>query len=566
MVNRATEGKGNIALQHEEAAHQKRNWVRLTYDCNDHCSFCLDSNAHDGTMRSNMDIKVQIIEGRRKGMQRLILSGGEPTIHPNYLDFIKLGKKAGYEKIQTVTNGRMFKYWDFIKKARENGLDEITFSIHGHTAKLHDSLVGSPGAFAEETQGLRNAMQLGFIVNIDVVINKQNVKHLPAMLDKFINEWGVKEFDLLHIIPFGNAWTEARHHLFYDLEDAFPSLQKAFEFARRPDVHIWLNRFPPPYTENFEDLIQDPYKMNDEVRGRREEYDKYLSVGKKLSCREPDRCHHCYMQNLCDTLDVALDTRKAEEVDVIRFSHSVPITGTLPRAKAVRLVGADLAEAKSLDERVNGLRIEGVTDVELELDDYTGLDAALTPDGKLFGKRVSRCYTASAGWLQDLMNLDREFEVVAFLTPETEAVVRGYGSPPARLALAQRTYDLVSDAHANDIDLKGFFGSYEHDIEVENVPACLLGGREPRKRLAVLDAQMLGTDSRIDMAAFTKRYVTEAFHTKAVRCGKCTRNADCRGVHINWVRAHGYAPLAPFYADGEGQGTSAPDVDAAAAE
>src|SRR5262249_14988859 len=64
---------GVKVAQHEDAAHEKRNWVRLSYDCNNHCTFCLDSNAHDGTMRNNMDIKVQIIEGRKKGADRLIL-------------------------------------------------------------------------------------------------------------------------------------------------------------------------------------------------------------------------------------------------------------------------------------------------------------------------------------------------------------------------------------------------------------------------------------------------------------------------------------------------------------
>src|SRR6185312_10014591 len=114
---------GNKVASHEEAAHEKRNWVRLSYDCNNHCTFCLDSNAHDGTMRNNLDIKVQIIEGREKGAERLILSGGEPTMHPNFLDFVKLGKRAGYPKVQTVTNGRMFQYPAFLTRAAENGLD-----------------------------------------------------------------------------------------------------------------------------------------------------------------------------------------------------------------------------------------------------------------------------------------------------------------------------------------------------------------------------------------------------------------------------------------------------------
>jgi phosphate transport system permease protein len=48
---------------------------------------------------------VQIVEGRKKGANRLILSGGEPTMHPNFLDFVKLGQSAGSPKIQTVPNG-----------------------------------------------------------------------------------------------------------------------------------------------------------------------------------------------------------------------------------------------------------------------------------------------------------------------------------------------------------------------------------------------------------------------------------------------------------------------------
>ncbi|MGH7293648.1 MAG: radical SAM protein, partial [Polyangiaceae bacterium] len=139
-------GVADKVTSHEDAAHEKRNWVRLTFDCNDHCIFCLDSDAHNGEMRDREDVKRQILEGRRAGATRLILSGGEPTIHPEYVDFVHLGRQAGYTKIQTVTNGRMFSYGDFLRRCLEAGLGEITFSIHGPNAKVHDALVGTRGA------------------------------------------------------------------------------------------------------------------------------------------------------------------------------------------------------------------------------------------------------------------------------------------------------------------------------------------------------------------------------------------------------------------------------------
>ena len=50
-------GVADKTRSHEEAAHDRRNWVRLTFDCNDHCVFCLDSDSHNGDMRDRDDVK-----------------------------------------------------------------------------------------------------------------------------------------------------------------------------------------------------------------------------------------------------------------------------------------------------------------------------------------------------------------------------------------------------------------------------------------------------------------------------------------------------------------------------
>src|SRR5262249_44631140 len=159
-------------------------------------------------------------------------------------------------------------------KCVDAGLQEVTFSVHGPNAKIHDSVVGVRGAFEQEVQGIMNALEDGrLIVNIDICIMKPNVKYLTQMMDMFI-EIGVKEFDLLQIIPFGRAYHEGLASLFYDFEDHAEYITAALEYSKRPDLHVWVNRMPPPYMEGFETLIQDPYKLNDEVRGRKEEYDE----------------------------------------------------------------------------------------------------------------------------------------------------------------------------------------------------------------------------------------------------------------------------------------------------
>ncbi len=562
--------------EHEDAAHEKRNWVRLTYDCNNRCIFCLDSDTHDGEMRDAEDVKRQILDGRRKGATRLILSGGEPTIHPRYVDFVRLGKLAGYRRVQTVTNGRLFAYQEFLDRCMEAGLSEITFSLHGPNARIHDALVGVKGAFEQESAGLKRALADGRpIVNVDIVINRGNVKVLPEMLETFYG-WGVREFDLLQVVPFGRAFTEGRETLFYDLEEAAPFLQQALAFSERPDVHVWLNRFPPPHLEGYEHLIQDPYKLNDEVRGRKEEFRRQLEEGEPLDCRDPQRCRYCYLEKLCDVLEdvqrtthenlfsrVRLDTRAEASMPPVfggdpasarradgrlhlslanesRLSHmDLPSRVTQANAKRFTVRAPDLSTALAALAPFGG-----ASEIELELDDYTDLPARLQDDDRLPGARLVRATAANVAHAEALLAIDASFEVEVLLTRENGEWLLALDSIPSRLSLRQPTYERLTEAEANDLDLPSFFRRFRAEVPVEGVVACILG-REPRRAPPTLDAAMMAQDGRLEIFRYTRRYVLSGYTSKSLRCRGCVHDASCDGLHINQVRAHGYRWLSP---------------------
>jgi MoaA/NifB/PqqE/SkfB family radical SAM enzyme len=602
-------------IEHEEAAHEKRNWVRLTFDCNNHCVFCLDTLSHDGNMRDANEVKAQILDGARKGAQRLILSGGEPTMHPRYVDFIRLGKLAGYRKIQTVTNGRMFSYAPFLKRCLDAGLDEITFSLHGPNARIHDALVGVKGAFEQEVQGLRLAMEDGRpIINIDIVLNRGNVKHVPDMLEMFIN-MGVREYDLLHVIPFGNAYREGREVLFYDLEAMRPYLIKAFDYSKRPDVHIWLNRFPVQHLEGYESLIQDPYKLNDEVKGRKEEYERLLTRGVDLDCREPARCRLCYLERVCDTLydtrdrvrDLAFETLR---VDTEWEAHQGPVWGGDPASRKRAEVSLEPAEPARADH-VGDHVVEGstqdnararlrlpvlgtvsedppvipptplpelaaragatvlwvvapdaaralaeiqrfptVNSVTLELTDYQSLELSLEPGGRLGGREITSVRTRSADDAVRLLSLDAPFTVSVALTVETAPWLLSLTEVPSRLALHQPSYDRLSDAARHDVDLRDFFSRFTAQVPAEGVPACVTGRAEP-PRSPTLDATMMTPDGQLEVFRYIKRYIAEHYRARSLRCKPCVHADTCDGMHINYIRAHGYGLMQPVLADAE---------------
>ncbi|MCY1069308.1 radical SAM protein [Nannocystis sp. RBIL2] len=692
------------AVQHEEAAHERRNWVRLTFDCNDRCVFCLDAHTHDGTNRDRDEIKAQILDGRRRGATRLILSGGEPTIHPNFVDFVRLGRRAGYRKIQTVTNGRMFAYPAFLRAALDAGLSEITFSIHGPNARIHDALVGTKGAFDEEVKGLQGALADGRpVVNIDVCVNRGNVKQLPELMATF-TAMGVREFDLLHVIPFGRAYSEGREVLFYDLEAMRPYLLAAFAYARMPGVHVWLNRFPPQHLEGFEDLIQDPHKLIEEVRGRKEEYALLLEHDIPLDCRAPERCKHCYLQPLCDRLDDVRADLAGQAFEVLRVDagadHHAPVayggdpasrqhaaarlrrvlaeralaaglSGHVPEDSADAWAGtadeaaAGMAEARAgrdaqsvgLDDAaatgpqghvLQGISLDAATgpaghvshdrspaaapgpeehppaipptaapgpaaprrirlpllgagpslptaparprldaralaaaakprslwlvatdlataeaiaadfpdvsELELELADPAALLARLSdissatcPEGQpavLAGKRLTRIVVADPAAAAALLDLNLDLDVVLLLSRAAEPWLLGLDRAPPRLVLRQPTRERLTESAELDLDLVAFFAAFRHPVPVESVPACVLG-RRPRERPSVFDAAQLGPDGGLEIFRYARRFIDDGFHVKSLRCKTCSYDHGCKGMHINYVRAHGFAAMRP---------------------
>ena len=365
----------------ESAVKEKRIWVRLTRRCNNGCLFCLDSDSHDGTAISTETVQEQIAAGRAQGGQRLILSGGEPTIHPQFVDFLRLGRKLEYSWLQTVTNGRMFAYRKFANGALGAGLNEATFSMHGHTPELHDYLVGVKGAFGQAMAGMRNLLGR-CVVNVDVVLSAVNIPHLREILVFYI-DLGIHEFDLLHMIPFGRAWNEYREVLFYDPAAMMPHFGRAFSLRKEQDVIIWTNRLPAPFLEGNEDLIQDPHKLHDEVRGRSEMFRDWEVRGVDPICLDPERCGHCPMERFCGALEEEIGRPGADPAvaaGVTRFQSVEAVSAVdllaaleagvvyLPASPGVELLLADIEPARLAQVRLFMLRHEYLSEAaELDL-------------------------------------------------------------------------------------------------------------------------------------------------------------------------------------------------------
>lgn len=525
------------ALAREGAALEERQWVRLTRRCNNRCTFCHDAPRHDGTNVPLPEVLAEIRAGRARGAERLVLSGGEATLHPDFLAAVAAGRAAGYRWVQVVTNGRMFAYEKFARQAQAAGLDEATVSVHGHTPELHDALAGAAGAFAQAIRGLRNLQALGLVVSVDVVVCRPNAEALPDIL-RFFLSMGIREFDLLHLVPFGRADDDA-DALALDPGEAAPRLLEALRMSSLPGVHLWTNRWPAPLLEGVEHLIQDPHKLLDEVRGTAEGFQALVERGAPLACAG-DRCRRCAMEAFCAALGDARARLVAGRYDVVavdapgaaRLGDGARAALARQRGAAWRLRARDGAEAAAA---LALLPVREAAPLELDLARWDGLPAALAT-------RARRAVVRDEAALDAALALPGcELEVpLGRATADVAAAARARA--PDRTVLRDTPRPRLSATLAEGLP-PAEVAALAAGLRAEGLPRCLAPrGERPRATLA---AETLRPDGVLDLFPWAERHVAEGARTFSRRCAGCAEAARCPGAHVNEVRAHGFAFMRP---------------------
>ena len=529
---------GLTDIERERIAAEARHWVRIARVCNNRCAFCLDSDAQDGTLASREEVEAELVRGRDQGAQRLILSGGEASIHPDFLHFVRRGHELGYGHVQTITNGRMLAYPDFVRRAVEAGLDEVTFSLHGHDADLHDSLTGVPGSFVQTNRGIRNAVaSRRLIVSGDVVINRQNVAHLRRVMEHFIR-LGVREIDLLMVVPFGRATPGVGDNLMVDAADALAPLHRALQLAAEPGLTIWTNRLDPRLLEGFESLIQDPHKLHDEVRGRRQLFDQLLD-GAAMRC-VGDRCAHCFIRPLCEQLGRAAAELRAGIPDLLHVDTRGP--SPTPAAKALLETPRRClwVRARNAAEVVALPGVATARTLWLSLDDHRGLLPALEAAGlpgptRLLPPDVTQLDAALALAPPELVvTVDAE-------TAPTLPALRSAGS--TRVLLAPVTELTLARTRERDVDLAAALAGVPYDGAVD-IPPCL-GDHADVEYADAFPLAAVDAGGRLDLHRFVDSFIRRRYRIKSLRCTDCVHDSGCRGIGLQRARAGGLAALSP---------------------
>ena len=125
----------------------------------------------------------------------LILSGGEPLLHPDIFDISKRAKELGFY-VALSSNGTLITN-DNIKKIAEINYQYVGVSLDG-MHETHDRFRQKDGSFVDSLKGIRLCLDHGIKVGIRFTLTQDNVYDFPSMLE-LIDDENIDKFYLSHL-------------------------------------------------------------------------------------------------------------------------------------------------------------------------------------------------------------------------------------------------------------------------------------------------------------------------------------------------------------------------------
>jgi hypothetical protein len=134
-----------ICQQH--TSHTVLGNIDLTNRCNLTCPICfananVTGRVYEPSKEQVLDM-LRLYRAEQPVSGRVVqFSGGEPTIHPDFIEIVAAAKAFGYTHIQAASNGIKFADPDFTARAAEAGLHTIYLQFDGVDDHVYEQTRG----------------------------------------------------------------------------------------------------------------------------------------------------------------------------------------------------------------------------------------------------------------------------------------------------------------------------------------------------------------------------------------------------------------------------------------
>jgi len=175
----------------------------ITRTCNLRCVHCYSDSAatqYPGELTWEQ-MQGVVADLAAYQVPSLLLSGGEPMIHPRFFDLVQFASEAGL-KLTISTNGTLLTP-EKAALLKASNVAYVGISLDG-IGRVHDEFRRKEGAFDSAVRGFQNCRTIGQKTGLRLTLTRHNVANITQILD-FIEENEIPRVCFYHLVPAGRG-------------------------------------------------------------------------------------------------------------------------------------------------------------------------------------------------------------------------------------------------------------------------------------------------------------------------------------------------------------------------
>ena len=175
----------------------------ITRTCNLKCVHCYaDASARKFDGELDWDQCCTVIDDLADyKVNALLFSGGEPLVHPRFMDLLERATGKGL-KVTISTNGTRITP-ESAARFKELGVAYVGISLDGIGA-VHDQFRGVEGSFDQAVRGFKLCSDVGQKTGLRLTLTRNNVQCMEQILD-FIDANDIQRVCFYHLVPTGRG-------------------------------------------------------------------------------------------------------------------------------------------------------------------------------------------------------------------------------------------------------------------------------------------------------------------------------------------------------------------------
>jgi len=287
----------------------KRAVIDIGRPCNVRCSFCYYCYQEPSPFVPFETLKQQIIEAKNRGNDTIDFTGGEPTMHPQIVELVRVCSDNGMKSC-IITNAVLLFKDSLLDRLLGEGLSDLLISIQG-LGEVHNKSVGAK-TYERVIRAIDFMHDNSRFYRTNTTLTMDNYENLPDLAILLAE----KRPRIVNFINFNarGAWKEVeRDTVQARCSDMAPYLKEAIEMLEAADIGVNVRYFPMCLLKGFEKnvcnaslVMFDPYEWDYGTVPKT--FQTYKEAAENI-CRAINsnglcpECMSCGIRPICGTVD-----------------------------------------------------------------------------------------------------------------------------------------------------------------------------------------------------------------------------------------------------------------------